>query len=123
MICTYPKTAGFLTCIVTLSKTDVECPAGWPAKHLVWENDLACGCTCGAPTGDSCSATVTVYEDGACSKPLGSVMVSSNQSKGCVDVAAGSAFGSKSSTPPVYTAGTCAPSPTQTHPQTFCCLP
>ena len=123
MICAFPKTDGFLTCIVDLSKKAIECPDGWPAKHVVWSNDYACGCTCGAPSGDTCSATVTVYEDGACSKPLGSVMVSSDQPKGCIDVTPGSPFGSKSSTPPVYTAGTCTPSPTQTHPQTFCCLP
>jgi len=123
MICAFPKTDGFLTCIVDLSKKAVECPDGWPAKHVVWSNDYACGCTCGAPSGDTCSATVTVYEDGKCSKPLGSVMVSSDQPKRCIDVTPGSPFGSKSSTPPVYTAGTCTPSPTQTHPQTFCCLP
>jgi hypothetical protein len=123
MICAYPKTDGFLTCISKLSKTAVECPDGWPVKHLFFGNDYACGCTCSAPNGDSCSATVTVYEDGACSNALGSVMVSSDQPEACVNVLAGSAFGSKFSTPPVYKAGTCTPSPTQTHPQTFCCLP
>jgi hypothetical protein len=121
MICAYPKAQGFLTCIVKFG--DVECAAGWTEKHLVFENADACGCTCGAPSGDSCSATVTVYKDGACLQPLGSVMVSSNLPKACVDVTAGSAFGSKSSTPPIYQAGTCAPSPTPTHPSTFCCLP
>lgn len=121
MICAFPKTEGFLTCIVKLA--DVECPTGWPGKHLVFEDVYQCGCACSAPSGDACSATVTVYEDDKCSKPLGSVMVSSDEPKGCVDVLPGSAFGSKSSTPPVYTAGTCTPSPTQTHPQTFCCLP
>ena len=121
MICAYPKFDSFLTCIVKTG--DVECPAGWTEKHLVFGNANACGCICSTPSGDSCSATVTVYEDGACSNPLGSVMVSSEQPKACVNVTAGSAFGSKSSTPPVYTAGTCTPSPTQTHPQTFCCLP
>ena len=121
MICAYPKTEGFLTCIVKAG--DVECPAEWTEKHLVFENASACGCSCGAPDGDSCSATVTVYADGACMQPLGSVMASSDQPKGCVDVTPGSPFGSKSSTPPVYKAGTCTPSPFQTHPETFCCLP
>lgn len=123
MVCVWPNSPSFLTCIVMVSQDSSECPAGWPTKHLVWENDYACGCACSQPSGDSCSATVTVYEDGACSQSLGSVMVSSDKPKGCVDVTPGSAFGSKSSTPPVYTAGTCAPSSTPTYPQTFCCLP
>ncbi len=123
MVCAYPKADGFLTCIVRLAPGDLECPAGWTEKHLVYENANACGCTCSAPSGESCSATVTVYGDDACSTALGSVSVSSDQSQACVGVAAGSAFGSKSSTPPVYKAGTCVPSPTQNHPSTYCCLP
>lgn len=123
MVCAYPKADGFLTCIVKLAPGDIECPAGWTDKHLVFENVDACGCTCGAPGGDSCSATVTVYADTACSQPLGSLKVSSDQATGCVDVPAGSTFGSKSSTPPVYMAGTCTPATTESHPVTFCCLP
>lgn len=122
MVCAFPKTEGFLTCIVQLG--DQECPDGWPTKHRVFPNSQACGCQCSSPVGDSCSATVTVYKDGACSQPLGSVMVSSDQPKGCVDVTPGSAFGSKSSTPPVYKAGTCTPATlTEGAHLTFCCLP
>ena len=122
MVCAFPTSAGFLTCIVDLG--DQLCPDGWPTKHLVFPNAQACGCQCKSPVGESCSATITVYKDGACSQPLGSVMVSSGQPKGCVDVAAGSAFGSKSSTPPIYKAGTCTPAPlTEGSPVTFCCLP
>lgn len=121
-VCAFLKTDGFLTCIVKYD--DNECPDGWPTKHVVWPNDGACGCQCTSPVGDSCSATVTVYEDGACSKPLGSVTVSSNQPQGCVDVMPGSVFGSKSATPPVYTAAICTPKTlTDGKPLTFCCLP
>src|SRR5271154_5763727 len=77
---------------------------------LVFYNAQECICACGSPIGDSCSATVTVYEDGACSQPLGSVMVSSDQPQACVNVPPGSAFRSKSATPPVYNSGTCTPS-------------
>lgn len=121
-VCTFPKSEGFLTCVLKLG--DNACPDGWPTKHVVWPDSQACGCQCSSPVGDSCSATVTVYEDGACSKAIGSVMVSSDQPKGCVDVVPGSAFGSKSATPPVYTAATCTPETlTEGKPLTFCCLP
>ena len=121
-VCAFPTTDGFLTCVVNLG--DQQCPDGWPTKHLVFSNSQACGCQCDKPVGDSCSATVTVFEDGACANPLGSVVVSSDQPQGCVDVAASSAFGSKSSTPPIYKAGTCTPKTvTEGAPFTFCCLP
>jgi hypothetical protein len=122
MVCAFPNSDGFLTCII--KSGDNACPAGWPRRHLVYPNSQACGCVCGSPVGDSCSATVTVYSDGACFNPLGSAMVSSDQPQGCTDVAPGSALGSKSSTPPVYKAGTCAPSAiAEGTPVTFCCLP
>ena len=87
-------------------------------------NSQACGCQCQKPVGESCSATVTVHADDACTQPLGSVTVSSDQPKACVDVAVGSTFKSKSSTPPVYKAGTCEPSASDfgVH-QTYWCLP
>jgi hypothetical protein len=122
MVCAFPKSDGFLTCVARLY--DQECPDGWPTRHLVFPNDQACGCQCQNPVGDSCSATVTVYADGACSQPLGSAMVSSDQAQACVDVTAGSPFKSKSSTPPVYKAGTCAPSAIDLGAHfTYCCVP
>lgn len=122
MVCAFPKTDIFRTCVTIVG--DRMCPDGWFNKHLVYLDSQACGCNCGGPVGDSCSATVTVYSDGACSQPLGSVMVSSDQPKGCVDVAPGSPFKSKSSTPPVYKAGTCTPAAfSEGDPFTFCCLP
>jgi hypothetical protein len=123
MICAFPKSAGFSTCVIKVGDSPV-CPDGWPTRHLVFPNEQACGCQCGPPVSESCSATVTVYSDGACSNSLGSVLVSSDQPQGCIDVATGSVFESASSTPPVYNAGTCAPMPTnEGEPFTFCCLP
>lgn len=121
MVCAFPPAEEYLTCIVRPG--DNDCPEGWPTKHIVYEDASACGCVCGDPIGDSCSATITVYEDSACTKPLGSVSVSSDQPAGCVDVAPGSAFGSKSSTLPIYKAGICTPKTYQIAPDTFCCLP
>ena len=122
MVCAFPKADGFLTCITNIG--DQICPVGWPTRRLVYLNSQACGCQCESPVGDSCSATVTVYADGACSNALGSVMVSSDQPKACLDVIPGAAFGSKSSTPPDYKAGTCVPSKIdEGAPFTICCAP
>jgi hypothetical protein len=122
MVCAFPKTDGFLTCITNVG--DQKCPASWTTRHLVYLNSQACGCQCSSPVGDSCSASITVYEDGACSNPLGSVMVSSEQPNACVDVTPGSAFKSKSSTPPVYKSGICTPSTfDEGEPFTVCCAP
>lgn len=124
MLCTFPKFDGFLTCIFANGSNVGACPDGWPTRHLLYLNSQACGCQCSQPIGESCTATVTAYEDSACSNPLGSVTVSSDQPQGCVNVTAGAAFGSKSSTPPVYTAGTCTPAASPTSgPLTLCCLP
>lgn len=122
--CAFPKFDGFLTCIASTDDDAGPCPDGWPTRHVVYLSSGACGCQCGDPVGESCSTTVTVYGDGACSAPLGSVMVSSDQPQACVNVASGSTFRSKSATPPTYKAGTCAPSAAPAAaPVTFCCLP
>lgn len=122
MTCAFPKSEGFLTCIIDAG--ELQCPDGWPVRHIVFPNHQACGCRCESPVGDSCSATVTVFADGACDAPLGSVMVSSDLPAACADVPPGSSFGSKSSTPPVYKAGTCAPTASgKGTPLTFCCQP
>lgn len=120
--CAYPDTPGFATC-VSNPNTATPCPDGWPDRHVFYISDYACRCSCGEPVGDSCSATVTVFEDGACTKPIGSVMVSSAQPTECSNVAPGSAFGSKSATTPVYKSGTCAPSLTPLSSLALCCLP
>jgi hypothetical protein len=119
-VCTFPNLPGFTVC--TSNFGDVACPDGWPTKHLLFARDEACSCTCGAAVGESCSASVTVYADGACSNPLGSVMATSDQPAACLDVDAGSALGSKSAVVS-YQPGTCPPSLMPPYPLTVCCLP
>ncbi len=121
-ICAYPDTPGFATC-VSNTNNDAPCPDGWSDRHVFYNSDYACRCSCGVPVGDSCSATVTVFEDGACSKPIGSVMISSDQPAACADVMPGSTFASKSATTPVYKSGTCTPTLTPLASLTICCLP
>jgi hypothetical protein len=124
--CVFPKADGYLTCIISDVSLQAEdtCPDGWPVKH-VWYNDVdLCGCPCNpeAPVG-SCSTTVTVYTDGACSNPLLSVSVSSDQAGVCMDVVQSSAVGSMSATPVVYHPGPCNTMLVKELAQTLCCLP
>jgi hypothetical protein len=121
--CVFPRADGYLTCVLSAQEEDT-CPAGWPVRHVWYDDDGLCGCPCDplAPVG-SCSTTVTVYADSACSDPLVSVSVSSDQAGVCMDVAPGSAVGSMSATPVVYHPGSCMSTLVKDHAQTLCCLP
>jgi hypothetical protein len=119
--CMVPNVSGFLTCIANAG--DLPCPDGWPNKHLIFEDAYECHCTCGDPTGEACSSTLSVYADAACSQLLGSATLSSDNDPVCIDVPPGSPLGSKKATPPVYQSGTCTPSLTKSLPATLCCLP
>lgn len=119
-VCTYPNVPGFSICVFVYN--DLACPEGLPTRRLLFEMPTACICACGAPAGESCSATVTAYEDGACSNPLGSVTVTSDQPAACLDVNAGAPLGSKSALVS-YHPGTCAPTVQTTQAETVCCMP
>jgi hypothetical protein len=116
--CAYAKADGFSVCLLG----EGDCPAGWSDTHTIFQKDVMCACSCGNPTGELCSATFTVYGDKACSSKLGSVSVSSDGQAECVNVAPGSALGSKTATS-TYTPGTCEPTLTKAQSSTLCCLP
>jgi hypothetical protein len=112
---------------------DVSCPDAYPDKHLVYagfDDQRTCSpCACSAPLGSSCTASLSVFKDDACSSPLlGSAPLSSSVSS-CFDLApAGLPLGSKTVTAFAYTSGTCLPSGGETAgtvvasgPSTFCC--
>jgi hypothetical protein len=120
-VCTLAKTPGFERCAWLQDNGDTACPAGWPVHHVLYELDQSCQCTCGPPSGEGCSATITAYSDGACGTPLGSQVMTLGQAPECFDVTAGSHLGSKAATVS-YTAGTCQPSLTKLAPRTLCCL-
>lgn len=120
-VCTYAKVDGFNVCI--FGDSSKPCPVGWTNQHAYYDDLDECSCSCGSPAGATCSATVEVFSDDACVTSLGSVLVSSDKPAACVNVPAGSPLGSKSATPPVYTAGTCAPTLTKSVSVTLCCLP
>lgn len=133
-ICIPASPPGFRVCIY--QKGDNECPAEfspYTEKHIVatkYEDTRSCSpCSCGAPSGGSCSSAISVYTDGACSTAAYATTVTSAGSD-CHDLPAGVPLGSKSATAPAYTPGTCAPSggePTGEakpfQPATYCCLP
>lgn len=124
---------GFRACI--FHDGDVECPSSTPylEKHVLYggvDDTRACSaCTCEAPAGSTCAATVTVAGDGACSAALVTANLTA-QGPDCHDLPPGTALGSKSATAPVYTAGTCTPgggqpsgAATPKTPATYCCIP
>jgi hypothetical protein len=122
-ICAYPNVNGFSVCLLAPYEAgDVACPVDWPVKHLYYDDAEACACRCADPVGDSCSTTVTVFGDSACSEALASASVSSDQPAACVNVAPGSALGGIEATSPTYHAGTCAPILTKNPVTTMCCL-
>jgi hypothetical protein len=130
-VCAPAVEPGFAQCIV--QKGDNECPATYPDKHLLYKgfaDTRACTpCACGAPSGSTCKAFVSVWGDGACSSPVVAGSVDAAGSK-CLDVPSGSALGSKLATAPVYSPGVCQVSGGEPmgeavpeEPSTFCCLP
>lgn len=126
---------GFRVCILRQGDNDCSLPqiAPYTEKHVFYdtfEDTRACSaCTCGAPTGSTCSSTVSIYTDGACSTLAYSATVDA-AGPACQNVTAGTPLGSKSASLPKYTAGACTPSggmaagaATPLMPTTLCCIP
>lgn len=126
-----PPPQGFSQCIY--QKGDLECPPGYLDKHVFYDDisdSRQCTeCSCGAPVGGVCSATVSVFQDGSCANSMGTVLMDSRIPKcATFQQAPGIALGSKRATPPVYEPGACEPiggevigSAAVVGPSTFCC--
>jgi hypothetical protein len=128
---------GFEVCIAQPGMVDCADPMNptgpYSEMHILYEgyeDTRACSpCTCGEPSGSTCSSTVSVYTDGACSTLAYSATVTSS-GPACHDLPAGTPLGSKSATPPTFMPGACAPgggapmgAVTLTNVTTFCCIP
>jgi hypothetical protein len=127
---------GFLICIWKGGTLDCADAGAGPytethVGHEAVDDQQGCApCTCDPPSGSTCSSTVSVYTDGACSTLAYSTTVDTSGPT-CQDVPTGIPLGSKSATPPSYVPGTCAPDggtltgplPTPSDPVTWCCLP
>jgi hypothetical protein len=134
-----PPPPGFRVCI--FHEDEMDCPTEpgnvFTEQHFFYkgvQDDRQCSaCTCGAPTGSACTATISIYKgnDLTCSGPaLVSIPVSSVEPV-CFDIALpGQALGSKSAGPTTYLPGMCpamgadpSGSAVKIKPATFCCLP
>lgn len=126
-----PPPPGFQVCIVAFE--DRECFEPFSTKYLTYfshHDGRACmPCACDAPSASTCTGTISIFEDSACSALLLALKVGNDGPK-CDEVLPGSGLASKSAGPLTYTAGVCQPSggepagvdePTQ--PKTFCCRP
>lgn len=121
---------GFLSCI--FQHGDNDCPLSYPDKHLAYadfDDHRGCApCTCGAP-GGSCTATLDVFKDGACTKPVLLKLDLTAAGPSCGDLpSAGLPLGSKQLAL-AYHPGACAPgggtpigSLDPSGPSTFCCV-
>jgi hypothetical protein len=92
--------------------TDLDCPDGYPEKFVAYKDFIdsrTCSpCTCGTPMGSTCTGSIAIFQDGACTMPLvASASIDAKGSK-CLDLSSGAALLSKSaSPPPTFTAGAC----------------
>jgi hypothetical protein len=132
--CLPPPPPGFRVCVLTAGDADcAAAPAAYATKYLFYQSfqdTRACSaCACGAPGGASCSTTVSVFADGACSALVGSATVDATGSV-CTDLPPGTPLGSKSAAPATISGGSCAPSggalsgqATPVTPSTLCCAP
>lgn len=127
---------GFRYCIY--HEGDVECPdihyGPYSERHVFYgglADTRSCApCTCNDPSGGECSTKVSIFGDAACGEAPSYLATIDATKASCHDVIAGTALGSKSASPPVYSPGACAPmggepmgSASPVEPRTFCCLP
>jgi hypothetical protein len=121
----FPEPSGDLHEVCIHQSGDLECPAGYPVKHLLFggfDDSRACGpCNCGAPAGGYCGGVMVIYGDPGCALQGPQISISGM----CVD--AGTPVGSVIWNA-VTNAGECpagggAPvgGVTPTQPRTACC--
>lgn len=135
-VCQPKAEAPFFTGLCVFKGGDNSCPAGSPfsQNHLFYEDltdTRACStCTCGAPTGSTCDATITIYGDQAVNTCT--TAVTTFPAGGCGNISGNPYVNGRKATitqPP--TGGGCAPAGNSTpsgaltpsNATTFCCIP
>lgn len=133
--CVAPPPTGYKLCLVANEvEVALPCPEGWTDRRAGWRevaNTRTCSaCTCGVPQGASCTVHASVYADDACNNERGNIMLASTDAAQCIDLAVGTALGSKTAEVLSYQEGTCVPSTSVLlgevkveHPVTYCCVP
>ena len=124
-----PPTPGpdFKICVFNdrLNPLKTICPPAYPDKHVFHPGpDPFCSdCACEAPTGSSCSGSISLFQNGTCgAAPIASASINA-KGPTCVDVPPGSALGSAKASALNYYAGSCAPSGGTPESMVFCCMP
>jgi hypothetical protein len=115
---------------------NVSCTGQFSEQHLFYGGSMdtrTCStCTCGAPSGGTCTATVEVYATMGGTNCGGTPLATlhpTTQSTDCANLTGNPEVGSKKASFSAVTGGTCAgtaqPSgtATPTNPTTFCCIP
>lgn len=100
--------AGFKQCVFNFKDVgDTACPPYYTDRRIIYDR-TACGpCTCTTLSESKCESTLSIFADEACAGPLVASEALSSSANGCIDVAPGSALGSKKVAPPVFTPATC----------------
>jgi hypothetical protein len=116
----------------------MDCPSlgNWHDRHVFYggvnDQRTCTECTCGAPAGEMCVGSLSVYDDGSCTNDAMGKFPMSSFKDSCFDILPpGMQLGSKSAAKPSYVAGACAPSPGKPSggavekiaAMTFCCEP
>jgi hypothetical protein len=131
--CAPPPATGFEVCVA--QQGDDDCPGSpYTEKHLAFighDDTRKCSpCTCSAPSGSTCTVTLSIYPDNACAAGVTLQVAIESTEPLCDGVHLGAGVGSESASPPIYAPGSCEPaggvaggSVTPTTPTTFCCIP
>jgi hypothetical protein len=137
--CVAKPGVGFEADVCIARAGDYACPAPFLARSVYYDpaqtaDDRGCtDCSCGAPSGGTCSVTVQVFKDyqvGQCNNQIG-VFTSDDTTGGCVNLANNPIVGNVKMVVGSQTPGSCSVAPSGGQPQgaateggatTFCCL-
>lgn len=108
-----------------VDSADVECPAAYPDKSVFYDDPVPyCSpCACGVPTDGSCTGSISLFQNSACSAQPFQVVNVDAKGPTCTDVPPGSALGSKTASKPSYSGGSCTPSGGIPPATVICCIP
>ena len=129
----------FVTGVCVMQAGNVACPAVFTDQHVFYDpskttDTRGCSgtCTCEAPSGGSCSATITVYADqtvDTCNTLVATLKPSTTKGD-CVPLTGNPSVGSREATftavtgaSCVGTGGTAIGAATAASATTFCCIP
>lgn len=91
-----------------------KCPPGYPERSVFYnsftDNRSCEACACKAPTGSTCTGSISIFSDPGCGMSIGGSLQIDALEPQCLDLLPGATLGSKSASEPIFTPGQCAPS-------------